>query len=228
MARPARCFKSRIGFMPCETKIDSSVCAHVLVEPHLLVIPNLAKDLRSAIDSFGVRERGPLTTMRQASRRLRARRGTSMVASQLSHCWRSSTPVGSQRSDARNQSCGGSIDAIVKARTRNNIRIVQKRACLESAMGQSTADDHQPLGAKIRHWLRCRNWTFLLRSSAANDCGSGSVVHVGVALPIVAPGADELFQILFRASDCRPVFRKRLRVEGWIDTGIHQPMWAGE
>ncbi|MGV8935968.1 MAG: sensor histidine kinase [Allorhizobium sp.] len=40
-------FKARIGFEPCETDLDSSVCAHALVEPDLLVIPDLTQDSRT-------------------------------------------------------------------------------------------------------------------------------------------------------------------------------------
>ncbi len=40
-------FKARIGFEPCETDLDSSVCAHALGEPDLLVIPDLTKDERT-------------------------------------------------------------------------------------------------------------------------------------------------------------------------------------
>jgi two-component sensor histidine kinase/PAS domain-containing protein len=40
-------FKARIGFEPCETDLDSSVCAHALVEPDLLVIPDLQQDPRT-------------------------------------------------------------------------------------------------------------------------------------------------------------------------------------
>lgn len=40
-------FKARIGFEPCETDLESSVCVHALVEPDLLVIPDLTRDARS-------------------------------------------------------------------------------------------------------------------------------------------------------------------------------------
>ena len=40
-------FKARIGFADCETDLNSSVCAHVLAEPDLLVIPDLTKDART-------------------------------------------------------------------------------------------------------------------------------------------------------------------------------------
>ncbi|MCB8877968.1 GAF domain-containing protein [Acidisoma silvae] len=40
-------FKARIGFEPCETDLDSSVCAHALVEDDLLVIPDLTQDERT-------------------------------------------------------------------------------------------------------------------------------------------------------------------------------------
>ncbi|KAB1073083.1 PAS domain S-box protein [Methylobacterium planeticum] len=41
-------FKARVGFPPCETDLNSSVCAHALAEPDLLVIPDLATDPRTA------------------------------------------------------------------------------------------------------------------------------------------------------------------------------------
>jgi two-component sensor histidine kinase len=40
-------FKARVGFEPCETDLDSSVCAHALVEPDLLVIEDLSIDPRT-------------------------------------------------------------------------------------------------------------------------------------------------------------------------------------
>jgi len=40
-------FKARVGFEPCETALNASVCAHALVEPDLLVIPDLAIDPRT-------------------------------------------------------------------------------------------------------------------------------------------------------------------------------------
>ncbi|WP_312224198.1 sensor histidine kinase [Rhizobium rhizoryzae] len=40
-------FKARIGFEPCETDLDSSVCAHALIEDDLLVIADLSKDERT-------------------------------------------------------------------------------------------------------------------------------------------------------------------------------------
>jgi PAS domain S-box-containing protein len=40
-------FKARIGFEPCETDLDRSVCAHALVEGDLLVIPDLRLDPRT-------------------------------------------------------------------------------------------------------------------------------------------------------------------------------------
>jgi PAS domain S-box-containing protein len=39
--------KARIGFPDCETDLNSSVCAHVLTEQDLLVIPDLAQDPRT-------------------------------------------------------------------------------------------------------------------------------------------------------------------------------------
>ena len=40
-------FKARIGFEPCETDLDSSVCAHALVMDDLLIITDLAQDERT-------------------------------------------------------------------------------------------------------------------------------------------------------------------------------------
>ncbi|MBW6426021.1 GAF domain-containing protein [Rhizobium sp. XQZ8] len=40
-------FKARIGFEACETPLDQSVCAHSLSSPDLLIIPDLALDVRT-------------------------------------------------------------------------------------------------------------------------------------------------------------------------------------
>lgn len=40
-------FKARVGFEPCETDLDRSVCAHALVGEDLLVIPDLRLDPRT-------------------------------------------------------------------------------------------------------------------------------------------------------------------------------------
>ena len=40
-------FKGRVGFDGCETDLGSSVCVHALVEPDLLVIPDLTEDPRT-------------------------------------------------------------------------------------------------------------------------------------------------------------------------------------
>ncbi|MCJ2040919.1 PAS domain S-box protein [Methylobacterium sp. J-059] len=40
-------FKARVGFEPCETTLDKSVCAHVLGQPDLLVVPDLSQDPRT-------------------------------------------------------------------------------------------------------------------------------------------------------------------------------------
>ncbi|MCJ2046389.1 GAF domain-containing protein [Methylobacterium sp. J-078] len=45
-------FKARIGFPDCETDLNASVCAHVLAEPDLLVIPDLTKDPRTQGNSL--------------------------------------------------------------------------------------------------------------------------------------------------------------------------------
>ncbi|WP_267428155.1 GAF domain-containing protein [Methylobacterium sp. GC_Met_2] len=42
-------FKARVGFPPCETDLNSSVCAHALAQPDvLLIIPDLTTDPRTA------------------------------------------------------------------------------------------------------------------------------------------------------------------------------------
>src|ERR1700760_2711988 len=48
VARDRQWFKARAGFEPCETDLDSSVCAHALVEPDLLIVPDLTVDSRTA------------------------------------------------------------------------------------------------------------------------------------------------------------------------------------
>ncbi|WP_312015468.1 GAF domain-containing protein [Bradyrhizobium manausense] len=40
-------FKARVGIGDCETDLNSSVCAHALIEPDLLVIPDLTLDVRT-------------------------------------------------------------------------------------------------------------------------------------------------------------------------------------
>ncbi|MDO3441375.1 sensor histidine kinase [Agrobacterium sp. V1] len=40
-------FKAKVGFEPCETDLDSSVCAYVLVERDILIIPDLTEDPRT-------------------------------------------------------------------------------------------------------------------------------------------------------------------------------------
>ena len=41
-------FKASVGFEPCETPIEQSVCAHSLASPDLLIIPDLTRDPRTA------------------------------------------------------------------------------------------------------------------------------------------------------------------------------------
>nr|WP_246413022.1 GAF domain-containing protein [Methylobacterium brachythecii] len=49
VAEDRQWFKARIGFPPCETNLNSSVCAHALAQPdELLVIPDLTTDPRTA------------------------------------------------------------------------------------------------------------------------------------------------------------------------------------
>src|ERR1700761_5212379 len=40
-------FKARVGFDECQTDLNSSVCAHALIEPDLLVVPDLTQDART-------------------------------------------------------------------------------------------------------------------------------------------------------------------------------------
>ncbi len=40
-------FKARVGFDECQTDLNSSVCAHALIEPDLLVVPDLSLDERT-------------------------------------------------------------------------------------------------------------------------------------------------------------------------------------
>lgn len=40
-------FKAKIGISDCETDLNSSVCAHALIEPDLLVVPDLTQDVRT-------------------------------------------------------------------------------------------------------------------------------------------------------------------------------------
>ncbi|GEP01732.1 GAF domain-containing protein [Methylobacterium haplocladii] len=47
VAEDRQWFKARIGFPPCETDLNSSVCAHALIEPDLLVIADLSEDPRT-------------------------------------------------------------------------------------------------------------------------------------------------------------------------------------
>ena len=49
-------FKARIGFEPCETSLESSVCAHALVEPDLLIIPDLTQDERTKVNPLVVND----------------------------------------------------------------------------------------------------------------------------------------------------------------------------
>ncbi len=48
VANDRQWFKARVGFDPAGTDLNSSVCAHALVEPGLLVIPDLTKDRRTS------------------------------------------------------------------------------------------------------------------------------------------------------------------------------------
>lgn len=45
-------FKARIGFEPCETPISQSVCAHAITSTDVLIIPDLTKDDRTALNTL--------------------------------------------------------------------------------------------------------------------------------------------------------------------------------
>lgn len=45
-------FKARVGFGACETPLSQSVCVHALVEPDLLVIPDLTADPRTCANTL--------------------------------------------------------------------------------------------------------------------------------------------------------------------------------
>jgi two-component sensor histidine kinase/PAS domain-containing protein len=47
IAKDRQWFKARVGFEPCQTPIEQSVCAHSLSSPELLVIPDLTADPRT-------------------------------------------------------------------------------------------------------------------------------------------------------------------------------------
>src|ERR1700761_2357133 len=49
-------FKARVGFDECQTDLNSSVCAHALIEPDLLVVPDLSLDERTMANPLVVRE----------------------------------------------------------------------------------------------------------------------------------------------------------------------------
>jgi two-component sensor histidine kinase len=40
-------FKAKIGISDCETDLNSSVCAHALIQPDLLIVPDLTLDVRT-------------------------------------------------------------------------------------------------------------------------------------------------------------------------------------
>ncbi|BAT58044.1 blue-light-activated histidine kinase [Variibacter gotjawalensis] len=51
-------FKAHAGFEPCETDLNSSVCAHVLVERDVLVINDLTKDRRTSANPLVMNDPG--------------------------------------------------------------------------------------------------------------------------------------------------------------------------
>ncbi len=58
VAHDRQWFKARVGFPQCETELDRSVCKFVLVEPDLLVIPDLTCDARTAANPLVTGELG--------------------------------------------------------------------------------------------------------------------------------------------------------------------------
>lgn len=50
VAKDRQWFKARVGFAPCETDLNSSVCAYALSEPDLLIIPDLTADARTCVN----------------------------------------------------------------------------------------------------------------------------------------------------------------------------------
>ena len=45
-------FKARVGFEPCETPLSQSVCAHAVASGEMLIIPDLTKDDRTALNTL--------------------------------------------------------------------------------------------------------------------------------------------------------------------------------
>ncbi|RVU18450.1 PAS domain-containing protein [Methylobacterium oryzihabitans] len=58
VAHDRQWFKAKVGFPQCETELDRSVCKFVLVEPDLLVIPDLTRDARTATNPLVTGELG--------------------------------------------------------------------------------------------------------------------------------------------------------------------------
>lgn len=58
VAHDRQWFKARVGFPQCETELDRSICKFVLVEPDLLVIPDLTCDARTATNPLVTGELG--------------------------------------------------------------------------------------------------------------------------------------------------------------------------
>lgn len=57
--RDRQWFKAKVGFTPCQTPIEESICIHALGSADLLVIPDLATDPRTAFNPAVLAEAGP-------------------------------------------------------------------------------------------------------------------------------------------------------------------------
>jgi len=77
-------FKARLGFPECGTDLNASVCAHALVEPDLLVIPDLSRDPRTrATPRSPVGPASGSTQARPFARRAARRWGASASSTSL-------------------------------------------------------------------------------------------------------------------------------------------------
>ena len=50
VANDRQWFKAKVGIDECQTDLNSSVCAHALIEPDLLVVPDLTLDPRTMVN----------------------------------------------------------------------------------------------------------------------------------------------------------------------------------
>ena len=70
-------FKAKVGIDDCETNLNSSVCAHALIEPDLLVVPDLTLDVRTRGNP---REREPRSSGSTPARRCERHRAMCSAA----------------------------------------------------------------------------------------------------------------------------------------------------